>query len=119
MASANQPWPDKNAIQSALALAAWAPSVHNSQPWLWRVGSRSIDLYADMTRHLTATDPQARDLLMSCGAALHHLRVAFRALGWTSTVRRLPSPSDPGHLATIELARIGAATAPGRFRTAC
>jgi len=104
MASPTHPWPDKATIQSAMALAAWAPSVHNSQPWRWRVRSRSIDLYADMTRHLTATDPQARDLLMSCGAALHHLRVAFRALGWTGTVRRLPSAADPDHLATIDLA---------------
>jgi nitroreductase len=95
-------FPDDAAIQAALELAVRAPSVHNSQPWRFRVGARNIRLHADPSRRLTATDPDGRDLLISCGAALHHLRVALAALGWLPLTDRLPQPADPDHLATIE-----------------
>ena len=63
---------DRLTVRSALMLAAAAPSVHNSQPWRWVVGPRSVHLYADLSRRLPATDPQGRDMIVSCGAALHH-----------------------------------------------
>ncbi|MBB5916714.1 nitroreductase [Nocardia transvalensis] len=85
-----------------LSLAVRAPSVHNSQPWLWRVGDTTVHLYADTGRHLPHTDPDQRDLLLSCGAALHHLQVAARASGWETVIHRLPDPAQPEHLAAIE-----------------
>ncbi|MGF6885153.1 nitroreductase [Nocardia sp. GAS34] len=94
--------PDIGTVRAALELAIRAPSVHNTQPWLWRVGDSTVHLYADTTRWLSHTDPDQRDLLISCGAALHHLRVAARALGWETTVHRLPNPADPEHLAAVE-----------------
>ncbi|NNH69333.1 NAD(P)H nitroreductase [Nocardia uniformis] len=83
-------------------MAVRAPSVHNTQPWLWRVGDTTVHLYADQSRRLPHTDPDERDLLLSCGAALHHLRVAARGFGWDTRVHRLPNPADPDHLAAIE-----------------
>ncbi|MEU7143906.1 NAD(P)H nitroreductase [Nocardia sp. NPDC046473] len=97
--------PDDDTVKTALALAVRAPSVHNSQPWRWRIGSRSVHLYLDPARALPATDPDQRDMVVSCGAALHHLRVAFAALGWSAVVHRLPNPADPNHLASVELLR--------------
>ncbi|NUT48469.1 MAG: NAD(P)H nitroreductase [Saccharothrix sp.] len=97
--------PDEETIGAALALACRAPSVHNTQPWRWRVGDRSVHLYADRSRRLPATDPGGTDLLLSCGTALHHLRVALAALGWRAVVHRLPNPADPDHLAAVEFAR--------------
>jgi nitroreductase len=97
--------PDDFTIRTAVALATRAPSVHNSQPWLYRLGGRTIHLYADPGRRLTQTDPDGRDLLLSCGAALHHLRVGLLALGWGSHVHRLPNPAEPHHLAVLELYR--------------
>ncbi|HET6502549.1 MAG TPA: NAD(P)H nitroreductase [Amycolatopsis sp.] len=94
--------PDDYTVRAALALAVRAPSVHNSQPWRWRVGDRTLHLYADRERQLSETDPDGRDLLLSCGAALHHLRAGFAALGWHAEVHRLPNPDDPDHLAAIE-----------------
>jgi Nitroreductase family len=66
-----------------------------------------VRLYADWARHLVATDPDGRDLVMSCGAALHHLLVALAARGLGAQVERLPDPSDSTHLATVTL-RAGA-----------
>ncbi|MFK0246020.1 Acg family FMN-binding oxidoreductase [Amycolatopsis azurea] len=97
--------PDDFTVESAVALAGRAPSVHNSQPWQWRVGDRTVHLYADRTRQLAGTDPDGRDLLLSCGAALHHVRVGFAALGWRAEVHRLPNPAEPDHLASLELHR--------------
>ncbi len=99
----NPQFPDVETTRSALMLAGRAPSLHNSQPWHWRVGEHSLHLYSDPDLHLPHTDPDARDLMLSCGAALNHCVVAFAALGWQSKVHRFPDDADPIHLAAIEL----------------
>jgi len=98
-------FPDDFTVKTAVAMAVRAPSVHNTQPWNWRIGHSSLHLYADPGRRLHETDPDGRDLVLSCGAALHHLRIAFAALGWTAEVHRLPNPDEPDHLAAITLRR--------------
>jgi nitroreductase len=95
--------PDAATARAAIALANRAPSVHNSQPWRWRIGATSVHLFSDPGRMLPATDPEGRDLRLSCGAALHHLRVALLAAGWRADVHRVPDPSRPEHLAALEL----------------
>jgi nitroreductase len=94
--------PDRDTVLAAIGLANRAPSVHNTQPWRWLVDDASVHLVADRTRRVPATDPDGRDLLLSCGAALHHLRVAFAGLGWDAVVRYYPNEHDPDHLATVK-----------------
>jgi len=91
--------PDHSTVLAAIELANRAPSVHNSQPWRWLVGNSSVHLMAHHPRHVPATVP---DLLLSRGAALHHLRVAFAALGWRTIVHRIPNQNDLDHLAAVE-----------------
>src|SRR4051794_37791804 len=91
-------------IDEVLERACRAPSVHNTQPWTWKVHREGrVELYADFSRQLVHADPQGRDLLISCGAALHHLQVAARALGWSARVRRTPDPADDGLIATVQM----------------
>lgn len=97
--------PSRDTVQTALSLAVRAPSLHNSQPWRWRVGDRTLHLYAEKSLHLSHTDPDARELLVSCGASLNHCVVALSALGWRSVIHRFPNPADPLHLASIEVHR--------------
>jgi nitroreductase len=98
-------FPDRETVRAAMALATRAPSVHNTQPWRWKIGEHSVHLYAEQSLHLVHTDPDGRDLLISCGAALHHAAIALYALGWQPTVRRFPNPAEPNHLAAIEVVR--------------
>src|SRR5204862_4650701 len=93
-----------DALAEAAALAGYAPSIHNSQPWRWRVGAGVLDLYTAHGRQLASTDPDGRLAVLSCGAALHHARTALAAEGWRTDVFRLPDPTEPAWLARITLA---------------
>jgi len=94
---------DEATLRAALELAVRAPSLHNSQPWRWRLDGSIVHLYLDAARQLRATDPDARELVISCGAALHHLQVALAGQGRQVRVRRLPDPAEPTWLASITL----------------
>jgi nitroreductase len=88
-------------VRSVLVAATAAPSLHNSQPWRFRCTPTAIELYADTGRAVPVADPDHRELLLSCGAALLNLRVAIRALGVHPAVQLLPSTSDPDLLAIV------------------
>jgi len=90
-------------VEKIIELACMAPSVHNTQPWRWRARGATVDLFADYARQLVYADPDRRDLMISCGAALHHLQVAAAGLGWDARVTRCPDSSEERHVATIRL----------------
>jgi hypothetical protein len=85
-----------------VAIAARAPSVHNTQPWRFKVAGEAIELYADPARKLRV-DPLGREMLISCGAALFGLRLAVRSLGYLPVVRSFPDPSRLRLLAEVRL----------------
>lgn len=86
-------------------LACLAPSVHNTQPWRWSIRNDRVLLWADRTRALPAEDPWGRNLAISCGAALHHLRFAAHALGFAADVTYFPEGTDSDLLAEVRLHR--------------
>jgi nitroreductase len=91
-------------LRRIVELASRAPSVHNTQPWRWRGAAQSLELYADRSRQLRVADPDGRNLVVSCGVALHHAQAAADALGWSARVTRLPDPARPDLLARLALA---------------
>jgi nitroreductase len=93
-----------------IATAARAPSVHNTQPWRFRVGEYSIELYSDPGRKLRV-DPLGREMLISCGAALFGLRLAVRSLGYQPVVSLLPDPGRLRLLAEVTLRAAAPASA--------
>jgi nitroreductase len=98
---------DTGVITRALELACHAPSLHNSQPWRWVVGSTTVDLFTDPHKIVTGTDRSGREAIISCGALLDHFRVAMAAVGWDSKVDRFPNPNNLDHLASIDFAPMG------------
>jgi hypothetical protein len=90
-------------LHDIVELACRAPSVHNTQPWRWRLDTDRIELHADRERQLSVADPTGRNLVISCGAALHHAEVAAAASGFPASVTLLPDPDRPDHLATLSL----------------
>lgn len=98
-------------LEFLVSYAVLAPSTHNTQPWLFRVRQDGIDLFADGTRRLAVADPQGRELVISCGAALYNLRVALGHFGFRFDCRHLPDPSQPDLLASIDVRRRGETSA--------
>lgn len=98
--------PGAEVIRDAIMLAGRAPSLHNSQPWRWVVAGERLQLWADRRRLMSATDRTGRELILSCGAVLDHLRVAMAAAGWGCATTRLPDPFEPDMLATLEFSPI-------------
>jgi hypothetical protein len=90
-------------LDAIVATAARAPSVHNTQPWRFRLSGSVLELHADPTRRLDRTDPRGREMLISCGAALFGLRLAVRELGYRPVVELLPSRTWPHLLARVRL----------------
>jgi nitroreductase len=82
-------------LVAAADLARLAPSVHNTQPWRLRVGAGRLDLEVDPARQLDVLDPDGRQLVISCGAALLHARLALRSRGLDPQVSLLPEPDGP------------------------
>jgi hypothetical protein len=95
------------ALTVAAAFGGEAPSIHNSQPWRWRIGDGVMDLLLERDRVLASADPDARLAVLSCGAALHHARLELAACGWRAEVDRLPTEAGSAD----DLARI---RLPGR-----
>jgi hypothetical protein len=93
---------DIDLIKKVVELAGRAPSLHNSQPWQWVIRGTELQLWLDRSRIVRNTDRGGREALISCGAALDHLRVAAAAAGWQTFVERFPNPNRPEHLATVE-----------------
>lgn len=76
------------------ATARWAPSKHNSQPWRFVVTDDALEVWADPSRSLVETDAHRRELVLSCGAAMHLAGVAARAHGVAPLI--VLFPDGPG-----------------------
>jgi len=87
-------------IESATA----APSIHNTQPWRFTVVADDLlHVEADQDRALWVSDPRARALYLSCGAALFNIKTAIRMTGYNPLVWPLPQPEfAPTVLAAVQ-----------------
>ncbi len=81
--------PDRLAME-CLAAATAAPSIHNTQPWLFHLRPNGVDVSVDPDRQLTVIDLAGREQFISVGAALFNLRVAMVAGGRMPVCTLLP-----------------------------
>ncbi|HUY46390.1 MAG TPA: nitroreductase family protein [Streptosporangiaceae bacterium] len=103
--SAGQAGLSPQLIEELVRAAVAAPSMHNAQPWRFRVrrGIRAIEMHADPARMLRCADPRGRAMHIGCGAALFNLRLAAAVAGRQPVVQPFPDPGEPLLLATVWL----------------
>ncbi len=96
-----QPGEPMRLVQAAILAA----NPHNSQPWLFRIGSDVVDVFADTVRNIGAIDPYLREMYMGVGCAIENLRIAAAHDGYQTEVSLMPDVGHPAHAARIRLAR--------------
>ncbi|RCW39633.1 nitroreductase family protein [Halopolyspora algeriensis] len=87
--------------EQVIRLAGTAPSLHNTQPWRFRLHSQAIELHVDTARRLPHTDPDDEELRLGCGAALFNLRLALQHFRIRPGVSLIPHTGEPTLLATV------------------
>lgn len=92
---------DPQLVSRVVAIARRAPSLHNTQPWTWRLHRDRLELRPDRDRQLHVADPDGHSLRISCGAALALAELAFAGEGLLPHIERLPDPDQPDLLASF------------------
>ncbi|MFF6961502.1 Acg family FMN-binding oxidoreductase [Streptomyces sp. NPDC008317] len=97
---------DAETLEKLISAAGAAPSIHNTQPWRFRLDpdTSTLEVRAAVDRGLRHVDPMGRAVHLSVGAALFNLRVAVAHFGWDPVLRLLPDPAEPDLLASVRLA---------------
>ncbi|MFI7542832.1 Acg family FMN-binding oxidoreductase [Actinoplanes sp. NPDC049599] len=103
--------PSRAVLMECIRAGVLAPSLHNSQPWRFRVGRGRVDVYADRGRRLSVLDPGGRELMMSVGAAVFTMRVALRRSGFVPRLELFPDVDETDLVARIGAVRFAAPTA--------
>ena len=93
----------RDQLRFCLRYAVLAPSIHNTQPWRFRLGEEHVELWSDAGSGLSVVDPLGRELVISCGAALANLRIAVERFGRVAEVTLFPDPERERFLARLSM----------------
>lgn len=97
--------PSRKVLTDCVRTATAAPSLHNSQPWRFRIAGGAVDVHADPERRLEVVDPAGREQLISVGAAVFTLRLAIRRAGYRCRLTTFPIPDQPDLVARVTAGR--------------
>jgi hypothetical protein len=104
---AEKDFPHKGDAAEKLAFcvryAVLAPSTYNTQPWFFAITEDTLSIYIDRRHGLSVIDPDDRQALMSCSAALFSLRLAIRHFGYEETLTLFPRGEGDDLLAQVRL----------------
>lgn len=85
---------DETDLRRAAQAAIRAPSLHNSQPWRFRLRDGGIEVLADPSRQLTVADSGGWAVRIACGAALFNARLALADGGVPAQMVLRPQGTD-------------------------
>ena len=100
-----RPW-----AETLAEVARWAPSLHNAQPWRFRVGPQSVDVLLDRSRLLPVADPACRQAYLGVGAAVFLLRLKLSTLDLAVRVEPWPDRAEPDLVARVSTSGLRRAT---------
>jgi len=86
---------DNADLRTAAAAAIQAPSLHNSQPWRFRLRDGAVEVLADPSRQLAIADSTGWAVRIACGAAVFNARLALAAGGTPAEVVLRPDRTEP------------------------
>ncbi|MBM2616388.1 nitroreductase [Actinoplanes sp. LDG1-06] len=89
-------------LRAAAEAGIRAPSMHNSQPWRFRMRDGAIEILADPARRLRTADRSGWAVRMACGAATFNARLALAVRGRPAEVSLLPHTAKPETLARLD-----------------
>ncbi len=81
-------------LRFLLRYATLAPSHYNAQPWKFKLGKKSVDIFCDPSRVAHIVDPNLREATISCGAAVGMFEVAARYFGYQTLVTHVDNQSN-------------------------
>jgi nitroreductase len=88
-------------FRSAVAAAVLAPSLHNSQPWRFRLIDGAMQVRADPSRRLPVADPGDWGVRIACGAAIANAQLALASNDIAVLTQLRPDATDPELLARL------------------
>jgi len=91
---------DDNDLRQAAEAGIRAPSLHNSQPWLFGLRGGALEIRVDPGRRL-ASDQAGWAARVACGAALYNTRLALAVAGRPAVVVSHPDPADRDLIARL------------------
>lgn len=96
IAPLRRPLADTPSARELIRYATLAPNGHNTQPWLFRVGDKRIDILPDFSRRTPVVDPDDHHVFVGLGAAAENLSLASAARGAPGAVG-----FDPGNKGSV------------------
>lgn len=76
----------KNTPVALVAAGILASNPHNTQPWIFRLSDKQIDILADTPRNLGSFDPYLREMHIGLGCAIENMVLAAPANGYGTEV---------------------------------
>ena len=92
---------EESDLRRAAAAAIRAPSLHNSQPWRFRLRDGGIEVLADPARQLAVADSGGWAVRIACGAATMNARLALAVQGTPAEVVIRPDRRQPDVVARL------------------
>ena len=96
-------WQDAPGALGAVAAAILAASPHNTQPWIFGVSDRAVDVFVDESRNTGAVDPLGREQYVGLGCAVENLLLGCQARGLVPTLTVLPDGPGGARVAHVDL----------------